>query len=129
MLDIDYFKGINDTRGHVMGDRVIQALAEMVRECVSDPDYSPARYGGDEFAILLPNSTIESSLRLAETVRQRVKAMTIRDRRTKNVVQTITISAGVAAIRRGDDAASLIGRADAALYKSKHAGRDCVSCE
>ena len=91
MLDIDHFKSINDGRGHVMGDRVIQSLGEMVRECVTDPRHHPARYGGDEFAILLPDSGIAVGLRLAETVRQRVKAMTIRDRRTKDVVQTLTI--------------------------------------
>lgn len=127
MLDIDRFKSINDGRGHVMGDRVIQALGEMVRACVTDPRHHPARYGGDEFAILLPDSGIAAGLELAETVRQRVKAMTIRDRRTKDVVETITISAGVAAMRHGDDAAGLIGRADAALYQSKQAGRDRVT--
>lgn len=128
MLDIDHFKLVNDTHGHVMGDRVIQALAEVLRSCVSDKAHAVARYGGEEFAIVLPNCTLDDSLTLADSVRQRTRAMKIRDRRTQAVVLTVSISAGVAAMRPGDDASALIERADAALYKSKQAGRDRVTC-
>jgi diguanylate cyclase len=128
MLDIDHFKKVNDTHGHVMGDRVIQALGEVLRLSVSDKNYSVARYGGEEFAILLPHCTIEQSMKVADTVRQRTKAMKIRDRRTQQVVLTVSISGGVAAMQAGDDAQDLIARADAALYKSKQAGRDQVTC-
>lgn len=128
MLDIDHFKHVNDSHGHVMGDRVIQALGEVLRSCVSDKAHAVARYGGEEFAIVLPNSTLDYSLKLADTVRQKTRAMKIRDRRTQEVVLTVSISAGVAAMRPGDDALSLIERADAALYKSKQAGRDRVTC-
>jgi diguanylate cyclase len=128
MLDIDHFKRVNDTHGHVMGDRVIQAMGEVLRSCVSDKAHSVARYGGEEFAILLPCCTLDYSLRLANTVRQRTKAMKIRDRRTQAVVLTVSISGGVAAMRPGDDASGLIERADAALYRSKQAGRDRVTC-
>jgi diguanylate cyclase len=129
LLDIDHFKAVNDQHGHVMGDRVIQALGEVLRHCVSGPAYSIARYGGEEFAILLPDSTLEDSLRLAETVRACTKAMKLRDRRTQNVVLTITLSAGVAAARPGDDSSSLIARADRALYRAKEAGRDRVTAD
>jgi diguanylate cyclase len=128
MLDIDHFKKVNDTHGHVMGDRVIQALGEVLRLSVSDKNYSVARYGGEEFAILLPHCTIEQSMKVADTVRQRTKAMKIRDRRTQQVVLTVSISGGVAAMQAGDDAQDFIARADAALYKSKQAGRDQVTC-
>lgn len=128
MLDIDHFKKVNDTHGHVMGDRVIQALGEVLRGCVSDKTHAVARYGGEEFAILLPHCTLDYSMKLADRVRQRTKAMKIRDRRTQTVVLTISISGGVAAMRQGDDAQGLIERADAALYRSKQAGRDCVTC-
>lgn len=128
MLDIDHFKKVNDTHGHVMGDRVIQALGEVLRSCVSDKAHSVARYGGEEFAILLPHSTLDFSVKLADMVRERTKAMKIRDRRTQEVVLTVSISAGVAAMRFGDDAQGLIERADAALYKSKQTGRDRVTC-
>jgi len=128
MLDIDHFKLVNDTHGHVMGDRVIQAVGEVLRSCVFNTDYAVARYGGEEFAILLPNSTIDESVKLAEMVRLRTRAMRIRDRRSKELVLTITVSGGVAALQQGDDAQSFIERADAALYKSKQAGRDRITC-
>ena len=128
MLDIDHFKKVNDTHGHVMGDRVIQALGEVLRSCVVDKTHSVARYGGEEFAILLPQSSLASSMQLAELVRQKTRAMKIRDRRTQEVVLTVSVSAGVAALRFGDDAQALVERADAALYQSKQTGRDRVTC-
>lgn len=128
MLDIDHFKKVNDTHGHVMGDRVIQALGDVLRSCVLDKTHSIARYGGEEFAILLPRSSLASSMRLAELVRKKTRAMKIRDRRSQEVVLTVSVSAGVAALREGDDAQALVERADAALYQSKQAGRDRVTC-
>ena len=127
MLDIDHFKKVNDTHGHVMGDRVIQALGEVLRACVPDKTHSVARYGGEEFAILLPNCSLHQGIKVADTVRQRTRAMKIRDRKTQEVVLTVSISGGVATLRPGDDASALIARADGALYQSKQAGRDCVS--
>jgi diguanylate cyclase len=128
MLDIDHFKTVNDTHGHLMGDRVIQALGEILRTSVADDTGSVARYGGEEFAILLPRTTLERSLKTAEAVRARTKAMKLRNRTTQEVVLTITVSGGVASMRQGDDASSLIARADAALYQSKQTGRDRVTC-
>ncbi len=128
MLDIDHFKQVNDAHGHVMGDRVIQGLGEILRLAVTDPEHAAARYGGEEFAIVLPHSTLADAARLADQVRQRAKAMKIRNRSTQEVLFTVTISGGVAALRPGDDAQALIARADGALYQSKNGGRDRVSC-
>jgi diguanylate cyclase len=127
MFDIDHFKKVNDTHGHLMGDRVIQAVGEILRTSVTHASHAAARYGGEEFAVLLPATTAEQCARLADTVRTRTKAMKIRNRTTQEVLLTVTISGGVAALRQGDDAASLISRADAALYRSKQAGRDRVT--
>jgi diguanylate cyclase len=127
LLDIDHFKKVNDTHGHVMGDRVIQALGEVLRACVPDKAHSVARYGGEEFAILLPNCSLNHGIKVADTVRQRTRAMKIRDRKTQEVVLTVSISGGVATLRPGDDASALIARADGALYQAKQSGRDCVS--
>jgi diguanylate cyclase len=127
MLDIDHFKKVNDSHGHVMGDRVIQALGEVLRSCVTDPQHASARYGGEEFAILMPQSSREAVLALAEAVRLKTRAMKIRDRRTQEVVLAVSLSAGVAVFKPGDDAQALIERADAALYQSKQAGRDRVT--
>ena len=128
MLDIDHFKNVNDTYGHVMGDRVIQAIGEVLRTSVTDQKHSVARYGGEEFAILLPNSTLDDGFKLTEAVRQRTRAMKIKDRRTQEMILSVSVSGGVATMQHGDDAQSFVARADAALYQSKQNGRDRVTC-
>jgi diguanylate cyclase len=129
MLDIDHFKSVNDTHGHVMGDRVLQALGEVLRMLlVSEEGCTVARYGGEEFAIMMPDTDLTHCLSLAEKIRAHTRAMKIRDRRTKEVVLTVTISGGVAVMHEGDDASALIARADTALYQSKQNGRDRITC-
>jgi diguanylate cyclase len=128
MLDIDHFKNVNDTYGHVMGDRVIQAIGEVLRISVTDQKNAIARYGGEEFAILLPNTTLDDGFKITEAVRQRTRAMKIKDRRTQEMILTVSVSGGVASMQAGDDAQSFIVRADAALYHSKQNGRDRVTC-
>jgi diguanylate cyclase len=122
MLDIDHFKRVNDTHGHVMGDRVIQSLGELLRSSVKNPAHCAARYGGEEFALLMPGCSIEDSMAHAAFVRQQIKAMTIRDRRKDGPSISVTVSLGVTALRSGDDAARFIARADSALYTSKNDG-------
>ncbi len=128
MLDIDRFKTVNDTYGHVMGDRILQVVAEALRDSVIDPAHCVARYGGEEFAILLPQCTLDTALAVAEASRERVMGTKVRDRRSRDVVLVVTISAGVSAMQPGDDAPSLIARADGALYAAKQAGRNRVNC-
>ena len=126
MMDIDRFKSINDTYGHVMGDRVIQAVAETLRGTVFEPELGVARYGGEEFSLLLPQFDRAAALALAESCLRRIRAMRVPDRRSQNVVLSVTISAGVTSVLPGDDAASVLARADGALYAAKKAGRDRV---
>ena len=127
LFDIDHFKTINDTHGHVMGDQVLQGVGAVLRQSVKNSEYAAARYGGDEFAVLVSQSTLDACTKFAESVRLNIKAMRIRQRGTQNVLFTVTMSGGVAAVLPGDDAATLIARADAALYASKRAGRDRIS--
>ena len=124
MLDIDHFKKVNDTHGHLIGDRVIQGVAEILRSTVTNPTHSVTRYGGEEFAILMPQCTSQECAQVAETIRTRTKAMKIRNRKTQDVLLSVTISGGMAEWREDDDPATLIARADAALYRSKNDGRD-----
>jgi diguanylate cyclase len=129
MFDLDHFKQINDVHGHLIGDRVLEATGLVLRRAIADagPAVSAARYGGEEFAVLLPGCDVDAARDLAEQVRAGVKTMRIRQRQTDRTIQTITVSAGVTSVRPGDDPASFVARADAALYQSKHSGRDRVT--
>ena len=128
MFDIDRFKTVNDTYGHVMGDRLLQAVAAGLQAGVTESGLRIARYGGEEFALLMPNSNAQAATACAESLCARIRAMKVRDRRSQNVVLTVTVSAGVGVMRAGDDATSFVARADAALYAAKEAGRDRVKC-
>ncbi len=127
MLDIDHFKQVNDTHGHLMGDRVLSGMGEVLRSSVGEPGHVLARYGGEEFAIVLPQGSLALGQEVAERVRLRAKSMKVRHKLTNEVVLSVTVSAGVAALRPGESAQDWIGRADAALYQAKQAGRDRVS--
>lgn len=127
VIDIDHFKRVNDTHGHLIGDRVIQGLGEVLRTTVKVPAASMARYGGEEFAILLPRVSVADSTQIAEAVRERTKALKIRNRQTQEVLVTVTISGGLAQWQPGEEPDALIARADAALYRSKQTGRDRVT--
>jgi diguanylate cyclase len=129
MFDLDHFKQINDQHGHLIGDRVLEATGQVLRRTAdaAGNGIAAARYGGEEFAVLLPGRTLAEARALAEAVRAGVKSMRIRQRQTDRTVQTVTVSAGVTELRPGDDPAALVARADAALYRSKHEGRDRVT--
>ena len=129
MLDIDHFKNVNDTHGHLIGDKVLQALGEVLRNTVTDPAHEAARFGGEEFAIVMPEATVVQATALAEAVRNRTRAMRIRQRGSNEVLLTVTLSGGVTALKPGDDEQALIARADAALYRAKRSGRDRVTVE
>jgi diguanylate cyclase len=126
MIDIDHFKKVNDTHGHLVGDRVLEAMGEVLRTAVTDPGAATARYGGEEFAILLPGQSVARAVELAEAVREGVKRIRVRQRGTEKIVLTVTVSAGVSGAQPGEEATALIARADAALYRGKNAGRDRV---
>jgi diguanylate cyclase len=127
MLDIDHFKRVNDRHGHLVGDAVLRGLGDILRRATADWDAACARFGGEEFAILMHATTVAVALRRAESICCLAKAMKVRNGRTGEVIDTMTLSGGVAAWQRGDHAASLIASADAALYRSKEMGRDRVT--
>jgi diguanylate cyclase (GGDEF)-like protein len=114
IFDIDHFKQVNDKKGHLHGDRTLQAVARILDESVRDTDIV-ARYGGEEFVVVLPKTTLQSACLFAERVR--------------GLVETglgLTISGGVATALDGDNVQSLLSRADSALYSGKAAGRNRV---
>jgi diguanylate cyclase len=128
MLDIDNFKAVNDTYGHPLGDAVIAAVGQFIRDSVGAIGIA-ARYGGEEFAVLLPKQSFATAEKLAEAIRTRVERGKIKRRNDDEAIGGITISAGLTEWKAGDDAASLVERADRALYAAKRAGRNQVLVE
>jgi diguanylate cyclase (GGDEF)-like protein len=120
MVDVDHFKNFNDQYGHIAGDRVLAAVSETLREHLRPTDLI-ARFGGDEFAVLLPDLSLEQAERAAERVRAQVAALA-----PPSLSTAVTISAGITSFKKGDDVAQLVQRADAAMYAAKDHGRNRV---
>jgi diguanylate cyclase len=128
MTDVDHFKNFNDTWGHLTGDQVLRLVAMSVKQNVKGQDIA-ARYGGEEFAIVLPNTVLRSALTVADHIRRAVMSKELMKRSTGQNLGRVTISIGVATVRKGDTIQSLIARADACLYAAKRNGRNRVICE
>lgn len=121
-MDLDYFKKINDQFGHHSGDQALKAFAELIRANIRPTDLA-ARMGGEEFCIVLPNSTPRGSTVIAERIRAQIEAMTIPT--ASGSIRT-TVSAGIAYSTGAETIQSLLNRADDALYEAKAAGRNRV---
>ena len=114
VFDVDHFKRINDRKGHLEGDRVLQQVARLLDESVRDTDIV-TRFGGEEFVIVMPESDLAGASIFAERVRRAAERQL-----------ELTISGGVAAALEGDTEQTLLNRADSALYMAKSSGRNCV---
>jgi diguanylate cyclase len=128
ITDIDHFKRFNDSYGHLTGDQVLRLVALSVKQNVKGADLA-ARFGGEEFAVILPNTPMRSALTVAEHIRRAVMSKELVKRSTGENLGRVTISIGVASYRPGDTYASLIDRADTCLYAAKRGGRNKVVCE
>ncbi len=127
VIDVDNFKAFNDTWGHLVGDRVLQQVAEALRAALRPTDFA-ARYGGEEFAVLLPAlSSAQSAARVADRICSRVRK-TVRLPEGGGGPPHVTVSIGAAVHVRGEDATALFHRADGLLYRAKSEGRDRVVC-
>lgn len=123
MADVDDFKTINDTRGHQVGDAVLRLVGSVIRSSVRVFDVC-ARYGGDEFAVVMPNSDRESAILCAERIRRRLA-----DRAADDDLPALTMSIGVAIMAPGDSADDVIRRADQCLYLAKADGKNLVRAQ
>jgi diguanylate cyclase (GGDEF)-like protein len=121
MLDIDYFKNINDEFGHMVGDDVLRAFAQRLREFLRSGDFC-ARFGGEEFVVVLPETSLVEALEVAERTRKGVAQYPLLN--TPKV--QVTVSIGVATMSQGQSISELLATADAAVYLAKNAGRDQV---
>ncbi len=125
LLDIDKFKGFNDEFGHLVGDMVLRYVAQMIKRSVKGRDIV-TRYGGEEFAVILPFTEYGGGMSVAHAICDTVanKALTIG--KEQRSVGRVTLSAGMSEYKPGDDAASIVGRADDGLYAAKARGRNIV---
>ena len=119
MFDLDYFKNINDTYGHAVGDQVLQAVADVIRENVRTTDWV-GRWGGEEFMVLCPEATEKDAVLTAEKLRGLVESHTF------ETVKTITVSCGVTRFKAHDSVDAFVSRADDGLYRAKDKGRNIV---
>ncbi len=128
LADIDHFKKINDTHGHLVGDKVLKMVAATIKESVKGRD-TVARVGGEEFAILLTGTPIEGAVKVANDIRSAFERLDLKKRNTGERIGQITLSFGVARYHSGEDVKDFINRADVALYQSKENGRNRVTVQ
>jgi diguanylate cyclase (GGDEF)-like protein len=128
IIDIDHFKAVNDTHGHLVGDRVLRVVADRFKAQLREGDLI-GRFGGEEFAILLPRTTGPEAERVAERLRGHIAdtPIAVSDGRDESILVGITVSVGVAELARGrPDLDELLAAADAAVYQAKDAGRNRI---
>ena len=124
VLDIDYFKSINDNHGHDVGDEVLREFALRIRKSIRGIDLA-CRYGGEEFVVIMPETDLAVATTVAERLRRRIAGEPFAIQQGARTIE-VTISVGIAALGGSDDAASVMKRADQALYRAKRDGRNRV---
>ncbi len=122
LLDLDHFKQVNDRHGHHVGDLVLKEFASLIRD-VCDENLIAGRWGGEEFLLILPGADLSKATRIADQFRQHVVAKNFPE------IGGLTVSIGVAALRREESSHGLVNRADNMLYQAKGAGRNCVRAD
>jgi diguanylate cyclase len=123
IIDIDHFKRFNDTYGHLTGDQVLRLVGVTMRERVKSKA-TLARFGGEEFGVILPESSLANAKATAEQIRENVMSRELVKRSTGESLGKVTVSLGVAAFRKGDTAVSLLERADQCMFVAKRGGRN-----
>lgn len=125
MIDVDYFKALNDNLGHVAGDEILASVAKKISHCIRSVDFA-ARYGGDEFIIILTETTVDEAMKTAERIRSHVISIFCN---TVNEAVKVTLSIGIIQSELEDTSlTALLSRVDSALYEAKRAGRNQAYC-
>ena len=125
MGDLDHFKRINDNYGHPFGDRVLKYFADLLLKHIRSSDIA-ARLGGEEFAVILPQTSLENATLLTDRIRARLQAQQWKNAKSGELFSQITASFGIVRLGENDDSESLVKRADTMLYEAKRAGRNRI---
>jgi diguanylate cyclase len=125
LFDLDHFKSINDTFGHLLGDKVLQYFASILKR-YSGVQHEAARYGGEEMVLIIKNLPKQQAIELVEGIRTDLANSNLKQKNTEESIGQITVSVGMSFFQMGDTPTSLIDRADRALYKAKEQGRNQV---
>jgi len=126
LLDVDHFKQINDRRGHAAGDMVLAAVGRLLNRALRTCDIV-ARWGGEEFVLVLPSTSLEGAAQVAERVRELLESAAFAD--GNGDVIPVTASFGVANYTTGETLEQVVDRADRAMYLAKSSGRNRVVCD
>ena len=126
VIDVDHFKKFNDRYGHLAGDACLQRVADCINRLARRAGDFAARTGGEEFALLLPATELDQAASIAEAVRAEIEAMNIAHKSSPEARVTVSVGAAASQADRGGSMLGLIDSADAALYRAKRAGRNCV---
>lgn len=125
MFDLDNFKAVNDKFGHLVGDKVLKFTASLLEKYAA-PEHMVARIGGEELAILMPDTSRQNALFIAEKIRDKLSRSKLQKKETNETLGKITVSVGISQLRTDDDINSFVDRADKALYRAKENGRNQV---
>ena len=128
IIDIDYFKKFNDDFGHIVGDEVLKFVARKINDVIRGWDFL-ARFGGEEFVVLLPQTPLHGATTVAENIRHYFSEAKLRAATTSKSLGKITVSIGISSFQPGEALEKFIDRADRALYLAKNSGRNLVSTE
>lgn len=125
VIDIDHFKLVNDNFGHLIGDKVIQKVAQTIRNQISENDIS-VRYGGEEFVVVAIGKTLDQAESIAENIRKSINQLKLKQRNSDKFLPQISVSIGMAETKNDRHWQDNIARADKALYEAKNSGRNCI---
>jgi diguanylate cyclase len=128
LIDIDHFKKFNDDYGHIVGDEVLKFVTKKTKEIVRGRDFL-ARFGGEEFVVILPQTPLSGAKTVAENIRSFFSEAKLTAVATSKKLGKVTVSIGAALYRPGEPVETFINRSDQALYFAKNSGRNCVATE
>lgn len=127
LFDLDHFKMVNDKFGHLLGDRVLQFFASLLKRHCENKPHIAARFGGEEMALIFINTPAHQAVQVADLIRQQLASSNLKKKDSDETIGTVTVSVGLSQYQPGDTTLNIIERADVALYESKAAGRNCIT--